>query len=93
MRHTRNSSTELEINGELDLHTFRPGDVSSLQAEYIGACIERDIHLLRIIHGKGTGTLRRRVHAALARDPRVLAYNLAGDRSSWGATVVRLRVG
>jgi dsDNA-specific endonuclease/ATPase MutS2 len=46
---------------------------------------------VRIIHGKGTGALRETVHAVLDKLPYVERYRLAGDRSGWGATLVRLR--
>lgn len=82
---------ELPINGEIDLHTFRPADLGSLIPDYIDACLEKNIFQLRIIHGKGTGNLRRSVHALLDRNPHVESYRLAGDRSSWGATLVELK--
>lgn len=79
------------INGILDLHTFRPDELGSLIPEYIDACREKEIYQLRIIHGKGTGNLRRSVHALLDRNKQVKSYRLAGDRSSWGATLVELK--
>lgn len=82
---------ELPIDGTLDLHTFRPSDLGSLIPDYIDACREKGIHELRIIHGKGTGALRRGVHALLERNPHVKSYSLAGDRSGWGATLVELK--
>ena len=84
-------SAELPINGVLDLHTFRPEDLGSLIPEYIRACREKEIYQVRIIHGKGTGNLRRSVHALLGRNDNVENYQLAGDRSSWGATLVELK--
>lgn len=81
---------EVEINGVLDLHTFQPNELGSLIPEYIKACLKEDIHQLRIIHGKGTGNLRRSVHALLDRNEHVKSYQLAGDRSGWGATLVEL---
>ena len=81
---------ELPINGILDLHSFRPDELGSLIPEYITACLEKDITRLRIIHGKGTGNLRRSVHALLERNNHVKSYQLAGDRSGWGATLVEL---
>lgn len=82
----------LPIEGTLDLHTFAPGDVVTLVPEWIGACLAAGLRELRIVHGKGIGALRERVHAILARDARVDAYRLAGeDGGGWGATLVTLR--
>ncbi len=82
---------ELPIDGTLDLHTFHPKDLGSLIPDYIQACIEKEIYHIRIIHGKGTGNLRRSVHALLERNPYVESYSLAGDKSGWGATVADLK--
>jgi DNA-nicking Smr family endonuclease len=82
----------LPINGELDLHTFRPRDVGSLVPEYLAECRARGILTVRLIHGKGTGALRQTVHAILKRQPDVLAFTLASEPlGGWGATLVRLR--
>ena len=81
---------EYPIDGILDLHSFKPKEINSLIPEYITECIDRDIVEIRIIHGKGKGILRRGVHAILERDPRVISFETAHDRSSWGATVVHL---
>lgn len=80
------------ITGELDLHTFRPSDLGELIPEYLEACAARGLREVRIVHGKGTGTLRTTVHALLRRSPRVSTWR-AGDETSgsWGATVVTLR--
>ncbi len=82
---------EFEINGELDLHTFRPSEVGELVPDYIGLCLEKGITRVRIIHGKGTGTLRETVHAILRKDPRVARFQLADQtEGGWGATVAWL---
>lgn len=81
---------EYPIDGILDLHAFKPNEINSLIPEYITECINRNIIEIRIIHGKGKGVLRRRVHAILERDPRVISFEMAKDRSSWGATIVHL---
>ena len=81
---------EYPIDGILDLHSFKPKEINSLIPEYITECISRNIVEIRIIHGKGKGILRRGVHAILERDPRVISFETAHDRSSWGATVVHL---
>jgi DNA-nicking Smr family endonuclease len=80
------------IDGTLDLHTFHPGDVKDLVPEYISACMKRGIFQIRIIHGKGTGTLRRIVHSILDRDSRVIRYwEEGGGGGSWGATIASLK--
>jgi len=82
----------LPITGELDLHTFRPQDIGELIPAYLEECAARRIREVRIIHGKGTGTLRTTVHAALGRIPRVASFRLGDERTgSWGATLVTLR--
>lgn len=80
------------IDGTLDLHTFAPSEVKDVVAEYVRECQRRDIVFLRIVHGKGTGALRRQVHAVLERMPEVASFKLAGgDGGGWGATLVTLR--
>lgn len=85
---------EFSISNELDLHTFRPADVGELVPDYIGLCLEKKILRVRIIHGKGIGTLRETVHALLKKDPRVQTFRL-GDATEggWGATVAWLNEG
>jgi DNA-nicking Smr family endonuclease len=83
---------ELPIDGILDLHTFHPRDVKELVPDYLTECRERGILEVRIIHGKGTGALRRTVHAILSRLPEVASFGLAmEDAGGWGATLVTLR--
>lgn len=83
--------TELPIDGELDLHTFRPGEAAELVQEYLRACLEKGIFEVRIIHGKGKGVLLRTVHALLQKHPAVIEFTLDPGPSGWGATLVRLR--
>ncbi|MEX2632861.1 MAG: Smr/MutS family protein [Balneolales bacterium] len=83
---------QFPIDGTLDLHIFKPNEVKSLVPEYLEACREKGIYNIRIIHGKGTGALRRMVHTVLDRLEYVEEYHLAGPGSgSWGATQVQIR--
>jgi DNA-nicking Smr family endonuclease len=87
-----NRPVQFPIDGTLDLHTFNPRDVKHLVPDYIKECRKRKILHLRIIHGKGTGVLRRKVHSILKKNPYVMDYHLAGiDGGSWGATIVDLK--
>ncbi len=82
---------EWQLGDELDLHTFSPRDVPSLIPDYLDECLARGYREVRIVHGKGRGTLRRIVHAALERHPGVESFVLAPEtRGGWGATLVRL---
>jgi len=82
----------LEINGELDLHTFRPSELAPLLKDYLDACRGRGILSLRIIHGKGQGVQRERVHHLLQKCPFVSSFRLAPPQSGGrGATLVELK--
>lgn len=89
---TEPEPVDVPIDGTLDLHTFQPREVKNLVPDYLALCRERGILEVRVIHGKGTGTLRRTVHAILRRLPEVASFRLAGgDAGGWGATIVVLR--
>jgi len=56
------------------------------------AAISADNPFLRIIHGKGTGAVRDRVHSVLKGDRRVSRYALApANQGGSGATIVEFR--
>jgi len=84
---------EIPIDGILDLHPFRPSETIDVLEEYIRVCLEKKITPIRVIHGKGIGVQKTKVHAFLAKHPRVIAYGLdSAGPSGWGATVVNLAV-
>ena len=87
-----NEPVALPITGELDLHTFRPGEAARLLDDYFAECRKRGIVRVRVVHGKGTGTLRATVHARLRRSPQVAGFALGDETSGgWGATLVTLK--
>ena len=89
---TEDDPVKLPIDGVLDLHAFHPRDVKDLVPEYLKECRKQGIFHVRIIHGKGTGTLRRIVHSILEKDPQVLSFKIPHyGGGSWGATEVKLR--
>lgn len=89
---------QVQVTGELDLHTFHPRDLGILIPEYLRECQLRGILQVRIIHGKGTGALRTSVHALLQRllqNGTVTGFQWPAPEAagSWGATIATLAAG
>ena len=78
------------VDGTLDLHMFRPGDVKSALTEYLTECRIRGILHVRIIHGRGQGVLRQIVHSYLKTCGFVKEFRTSPDSSGWGATMAVL---
>ncbi|MFZ2053879.1 MAG: Smr/MutS family protein [Candidatus Aminicenantales bacterium] len=83
---------QIPIDGVLDLHAFRAEEVKNLVPEYLEECRRRGITHVRIIHGKGTGTLRRTVQGLLQKNRHVHSFKTADlGGGGWGATEVILK--
>ncbi len=83
----------LPIEDVLDLHTFQAREVPELLEDYFSECIKAGIYSVRIIHGKGKGIQKKRVHALLRRNPMVRSFQDAPpEAGGWGATVVELKI-
>jgi DNA-nicking Smr family endonuclease len=82
----------IPIEDVLDLHTFRPRDITDLLNEYFTECIKEGIDSVRVIHGKGKGIQKRQVHQILDKHPLVKCYSDAPpEAGGWGATLVELK--
>lgn len=86
-----NGIVRISIDGILDLHLFQPRDAASVVDEYLRACLEKGIHDVRIIHGKGKGVLRRTINSLLKDHPLVAGFHLDTGPAGWGATLVHLK--
>ncbi|MBN2468530.1 MAG: Smr/MutS family protein [Deltaproteobacteria bacterium] len=87
-----NQPITIPLEDTLDLHTFLPKEVPSLLEEYLAACDKADILEVRIIHGKGKGILREKVHSFLEASPLVKSFHLGGHGGGeWGATIAYLK--
>lgn len=80
---------ELEIRDILDLHAFPPKEIPEVVEAYLEEALRKGFTTVRIIHGKGIGVQRERVHAVLRRKPFVERFQMApAEAGSWGATIV-----
>jgi DNA-nicking Smr family endonuclease len=91
MEKNDNGAIHIPIDGILDLHTFAPEDAADVVEDYLNACLEKGIYEVRIIHGKGKGILRDKVHSILKKHPMVIEFRLDPGASGWGASIVRLK--
>jgi dsDNA-specific endonuclease/ATPase MutS2 len=82
----------LPIEPEIDLHSFAPGDISSVVQEYVSAAVEAGISEVRIVHGRGRGVQRGIVQAALERHPLVERF-WDDPGAHLGATIAVLKPG
>ena len=83
---------QVPIEDFLDLHTFPPKEATPIVRAYLEACREKGLYRVRIIHGKGTGLLRKKVHKFLQSSSLVHSFSLApSEAGSWGATIVFLK--
>jgi len=82
----------IPIEGEFDLHSFRPEDVASVVEEYLREARAAGLREVRLIHGKGIGVRRAEVRRLLAARDGIAEFRDAPpERGGMGATVVVLR--
>ncbi len=76
---------------ELDLHAMTVDEAIPAVHEYLNQACLTGLKEVRIVHGKGTGTLRQAVMRELRRHPLVKSFRKGGrGEGSAGATVVEL---
>lgn len=81
----------MPIEESLDLHTFQPKEVKDLLPGYLEAAHQKGFREVRIIHGKGSGVLRKTVHSILVQHLLVESFRQAeAEAGGWGVTHVVL---
>jgi DNA mismatch repair protein MutS2 len=79
------------LSDELDLHGFTADEALFKLDRYLNDAFTMGLLQVRVIHGKGTGTLRQVVNETLKNHPLVESYRPAGVYDGgWGATMVEL---
>jgi tRNA(Ile)-lysidine synthetase-like protein len=79
------------VDSELRLRRLTVEEALWRLDEYLYAAFMAGLSTVRIVHGKGTGTLRYAVHESLAKNPLVKSYRLGGrGEGGYGVTVVDL---
>jgi dsDNA-specific endonuclease/ATPase MutS2 len=82
----------IPIEDAFDLHPFAPREIPSVVESYLEAAVEAGFHEVRLIHGKGRGVQRARVHAVLAASALVVRFaDAPPERGGFGATIAWLR--
>jgi len=79
------------VDRELVLRRLTVEEALDRLDQYLYDAFMAGLSSVRIVHGKGTGKLRRAVHDSLAKHPLVKSYRL-GDygEGDYGVTVVEL---
>ncbi|MGA9116583.1 MAG: endonuclease MutS2 [Bacteroidota bacterium] len=81
-----------ELRTELDLRGMTGEEALPLIDKLLDDALLTGINRVDIIHGKGTGALRKKVSEYLGRHPLVLSFHLAEwNEGGTGATVVELK--
>jgi len=80
------------VEEELDLHSLTVEEALPRLDELLYAAYQSGLYRVWVVHGKGTGILRREVGRHLANHPLVKSYGPADtSHGGIGATQVELR--
>lgn len=96
LKRTRNIDNELAnekmVSQSLNLIGLHIDEAIPILEKYIDDCVLKRFNEVRIIHGYGTGQLKRAVHESLKRNKNVKSFELGGDYDGGtGSTLVYLR--
>ncbi len=79
------------ISNEIHLRHLTVDEALLKLDKYLHDAFMAGLCQVRVVHGKGTGTLREATHKALAKHPLVKSYRLGGyGEGGAGVTVVEL---
>ena len=92
-KHTPNSTLKVaSVPSEINLLGYNVEDARSVLDKYLDDCVIAGLSSTRIVHGKGTGALRKGVQEYLKENPHVKSfrYGTFGE-GEMGVTIVELK--
>src|SRR6266849_2026352 len=90
--HSRGSDSKFKTGAELNLIGKKTDEAVELVDKFLDEAFLNDLSEVRIIHGHGTGALRRAISELLKGHPHVARFAAASqDQGGTGATIVVLQ--
>ena len=89
-KHTINKASS--ISPEINVIGYNVEEATFTIDKYLDDCILANIPSVRIVHGKGTGTLRNGIHQFLKKNPHVKSFRIGMyGEGEMGVTIVELK--
>lgn len=89
---TRDSIPIISVKPEIDLRGMQSDEALEAVDHYLSDAVSTGVRKVRIVHGKGTGVLRRNVSEFLKNDDRVAEFRLGSwGEGDTGVTIVQLK--
>ncbi|NJN68733.1 MAG: hypothetical protein HC884_19540, partial [Chloroflexaceae bacterium] len=79
-----------DVSMTLDMRGWRTSDAAPALERYLNDAYLASLPYVRLIHGRGSGALRKVVHAFLRSHPLVTSFDSGGKDGGEGVTVARL---
>ena len=85
-------SKATKIESELHLLGLRVDEALNHLDSYINSALLANMNTIRIVHGKGTGALKKAVHEYLKNNPHIKSYRLGNfGEGDLGVTIAELK--
>lgn len=89
--HTPRIKTATQATNELDLRGKRFEQVSELYKRFIDQALLANLSEVKVIHGFGTGAVRKALYQELKNDPHIKSYRYGGEFEGMaGVTIITL---
>ena len=87
-----NGSKSKQATTEINVIGYTVSDALFVIDKYLDDCYIAKLKNIRIVHGKGTGTLRTNIHTFLKKHPHVKSFRIGtfGEGEN-GVTIVELK--